>query len=643
MKKTIYLLKLMVALVLLSLATTAGARTTYFISASGSDANSGLSEDQAVKTFAKALEVAADNDDIQVIGDISMPANVTVEKRVRIFGDGKNKITTAASTGCFTIQLGSLDTDSLVVFQDLEFNGCRNTQGGGVIAITSGRVHFSNCFFKGNYSDERGGVMDARGDNTWVSFYNCKLEDNTSDKAGATFYATENARLDVQFCSFTNNLGLGKGGCFRFEGGVNAHFYATDLYKNGTAHIPLADRITGTDKQEDGGGGLGWITGKEGTYTFQSCAITHNKANGNHGGAFILEGENAFNFINTTIAENTNGGRDEKHPSTDGYSDGGTGCLWVLGGDLTFVNVTMARNQTGWENNGGNGAGVTMQNSDTKFLTFNVYNSIIVGNMAYGGGGTPNGVCDIVVRRVPADPDPDKVSCAINIKNSVIGYIHNGNGSRWLPEEIPTTFNVDNVSLYQQYEYEAGYNWSSDDQSGIFTDYGLTVPDAGGMGCYVFEHDGVYAATLGDPDLLGEWDADNDQYLKPRTVTGGKIWAGAIQGYVDWGLEPINPVAPVDLVVTEWVESGSGIALPTANVTLSASVISDGLLMVNFGALVGKAKGELFTINGQLAQVVFDGQVSGVGYYPVDRLAAGFYTLKVSLDGKTYAVKLIVK
>ena len=140
---------------------------------------------------------------------------------------------------------------------------------------------------------------------------------------------------------------------------------------------------------------------------------------------------------------------------------------------------------------------------------------------------------------------------------------------------------------------------------------------------------------------MGEFDFDDDQYLKQRT--GNKFWAGAVQGIVDGGKDPVDPAIPSNQVIEWWEGIESGITQPSLNATISAGLVNEGLLMVNFGSLSGNAKGELFAGNGQLVQVVFDGAVSGVEYYPVDGLATGFYTLKVSINGKAYATKLLVK
>ena len=105
-------------------------------------------------------------------------------------------------------------------------------------------------------------------------------------------------------------------------------------------------------------------------------------------------------------------------------------------------------------------------------------------------------------------------------------------------------------------------------------------------------------------------------------------------------------------VADEFDDSGwqdpliSGVNSPQSEmvgVKLINSIVENGTLGVNFGDLRGLATGELYSVTGQKIETVFSCNVVSKGYYNVKTSAAGIYLLKITIEGKSIAQRLIIK
>ena len=622
--KAIYILKSIVVVTCLLIATTVGA-TTIYVAGSGMDTNPGT-QAAPVRTLAKALDLAVDGDEIGVMTNTTA-TNLTIAKSVKIFAVGGDRTLTATNNRMFTVEFPEGATNAQVVFKGLTFkNGLTADGEGGAINVINGKVHCSACTFEDN-SAYAGGAIHAGGENSTLSLFDCEFYENKAtglttevEGKGGAIKISNGATFTAEYCIFENNTSNHRAGFLSLEGAASSRVYFASIRGN-----------LSVNKGDVGAGAI--YTGGEsgGEYIFQSCSLIDNMGWGMHGGLAILDAADAtVSFINCTIARNQNGKRDlVDFPESGGYSDGGTGCIWMLAGTLEFTNVTMIKNTTGVGNNGGNGSGITVQNAG---LSLYINNSIIVGNVAFDEGGNANGVCDIVVRNTMT---------AFEIHNSVVGFVHNGmdGGTAWtIDADVPA---VMTNSILQEYDYAVGLSsWSDMDESGLYTDDISISEGRFKMGYYPMKSTTEKGVSLGSAELLAAKEELTDLFLAERIAVGGKIWAGAVQGPIDMGAEAVEPTVPEDLNAgDDWYHSS--IFTPSVG-KLGVSSLVNGVLTINFGSLAGNAQGDLYTVNGQLIQKVFNGTVAGEGSYPIN-VAPGFYILKTTIDGNVFANQIIVK
>jgi len=527
--KLTYGLKSIVVVALLLIATTVGANTTYYVSASGNDRNSGMKKTSPVRSMEKALELANGNDDIQVLTNLNV-TNVIVTKKVRIYAAVDNIELTASNNRMFTVDLEEGDAETQVIFEGFTFAGGRSFGGdGGAILITSGNVHCSACVFEGNYAFGSGGAIAVSGENSGLSLYNCKFDGNKATtfegdsfgSQGGAVSVRNRATFKAEYSDFINNESRGRGGCFEFSDATFVHLHFCNVRGNNALEAGAgAMLIAGWDRSE---------------HFFASCSFTSNTC-AEHGGlAMIFGGEDIkTTFVNCTISENL---------------AESAGCIFFMSGSLELTNVTMVKNRT--NSNGGNGAGIRVLSPE---LSLYINNSIIVGNVAEANSAT----CDIVLGALINN---------FEINNSVVGFVFNAmdgdwEDTGWLPEEIPIANGKKAVitgnSKVQLYQYTTGESWPMYDESGLYYDNGLWY--SGGamrMGFYPAinpaDNNGTAGllTTLGTPTLLAQHGRMDDMFLTERTITNGRIWAGAVQGVIDYYM---IPAAPDDKVVKAWIE-----------------------------------------------------------------------------------------
>jgi hypothetical protein len=178
------------------------------------------------------------------------------------------------------------------------------------------------------------------------------------------------------------------------------------------------------------------------------------------------------------------------------------------------------------------------------------------------------------------------------------------------------------------------------DHSGIDFGQGIKYSKFG-MPYYLLTA-GSDVTKLGDPALLAGYDSNADLFNQTRpiaadgSITAAPTNASVGDDYNDSGWEAaIPPVGTgIGSVVTPAAKQG---------ITVITTIVSNGILGVDFGELKGLAKGELISVNGQVVENVFNSYVVGKGYYNVHTTTPGVYVLRVTIDGKSYATRLIVK
>ena len=556
--------------------------------------------------LAAVLEQAENGDEIIISGYIEITAPITVVKNVTFIGENGDPLDDGfdAYGACKLFELNPDPVEGhKLVFKDLGFFGGYNADDdGGVGRILTGTTEFSNCCFGESKTLKRGGAfyIPAPEDGVVnVKFQSCVIENNIASNRGGAFFITgKNVNTTFEFCKITGNQteidGESRGGGFWIEGGTS-YFYYCLIMGNASGQVGAGGERGGGAFVTDGNPGP--------AITLESCAVWLNTAYGNHGAAFFVMGTPNITLINSSVVQN--------------LTKEGAGSWFIPSSDcdITLVNTIMTKNIG--TNSGNAGGGFRVMNNGNRI---NLFNSIVIGNDC----DNKEGAIDFGISDKPGIAD------GFVFKNSIVGLI-NGIDASVIP--APKDKAGINGSLINMYSLGGGCNpdWTEMDESGVdFTAQPLKTTGFG-MPYYTLKDANVYAAKMGDPALLAEYDRSTDMFDKERTVTGGAIFAGPTQS-VTGSQQATDPDIPVSI---------KQVASPDTKENIRIIGASNGILGVDFGALRGIAKGTLLNVAGQEVENVFSLNVVGKGYYNI-HAAPGMYILKVEIGGKMYAQKFIV-
>lgn len=576
--------------------------------------------------LAAALSQATTGDVIVINGWVTINAPVEISKNVTI----KAGVENAGFDGQELTRLFEIHPEPIegakLVFENLGFiggNGLLNTTtatDGGVARINGASVtEFILCYFDKNKAT-RGGAffITADGGAPTVTFKGCEGTNNVAlggggeSRGGYMFVDGENVRVDHEYCKISNNQSIGgRGGALCLFGNGTRRFYYTILSDNkGGNWGPDPSGITTDDVKmdKDGNatndgeyeGGLAFITG--GATTFESCGITANKS-WSHSGLIRSWGNPNITFINSTIAKNQS--LHDRSP------------IWTGEATYTFVNSLFVDNMG---QNSGNGAGFDGDGNGGVYL--NIFNSVFARNVAGADGA-------VDIRAIP------NYATQLVVKNSMIGLIQ-GDASAVIPSDNANIPTKSNIAMYKIANEEASLDFASLENSGVNFGQGIKYSKSFGMPYYLLTA-GSPVTKLGDPVLLGNYDLNTDLFSQTRnisadgSITAAPTLASVADEFDDTGWE--NPL--LSAVVSPKFEMG--------RVKLINSIVENGILGVDFGKLRGLAAGELYSITGQKLETVFSCNVVDKGYYNIKTSSAGIYLLKITIDGKSIAQRLIVK
>lgn len=618
--KTIYTVRTWAVMLLVSFATALSAQNVITVEGSSQD------------DFVNALESAVTGDTILLTNDIDLYAEVTIDKYVVIKGIEKSggsrvmfKPDGNVKTRFFTVNKPEGEEDGKTVFMNL---GIMNAyaegedgdgDGGAIRFGPNVNAEFRLCFFEAN-EGFRGGAFWAQAEYEGapavinLKFYGCDFMNNSARNRGGVFFAGNLTSIDAEYCIFrgnkTLNTGEPRGGVMFLEGEGTYRFFGCQF----EANVTYSNRQEG-DGDLEGGGAVTCTAGPV-TVNYDRCSFVSNNNKGNHGSVLFAMNAPKITFLNSTIAGNYNGA----HSGTFFLAS-------APGFELWLVNTTMAGNQG--VGNIGNTNSIRVMNATDKI---HIWNSLLVGNLIDDGTAADIGITGGSV---------GVEGNILDIRNSVVGAIYGA-------ESFTTsTDNSDlNPSLINMYPIDplwmdldqSGISWGDELQSTVSKNnrfykmyyYSLTGNDA-------------YATGLGDPALLAEYDTNKDMLRQTRTVKDGAIWAGAVQNMV--GYVRNHPLEAPTLYWDPEMGSGVGIKAPatTAGPDIRVnSVVNNGQLYVNFGELKGQAKLELYSIDGKRVQNVGARNVIGTQPFALDA-QPGLYILKVTVAGKSFAKRLIVK
>lgn len=572
--------------------------------------------------LAAVLEKAATGDLILINGWVKFNAVVAITKNVQI----KAGVENAGFDGQGLTRLFEIHPEPIsgakLTFKNLGFIGGNGLKSdptdGGVARIYSGVTEFILCYFDGNQA-ARGGAFFITENGTTVTFKGCEATNNIAlgsggESRGGYLFTDGLTSIDHEYCKISSNQSIGgRGGALCLFGEGTRRFYYTIISDNkGGNWGPDPSGVTSDDVKldKDGNpvsdgeyeGGVAFITG--GATTFESCGIVANKSWSHSGIIRGWGGEGTtVTFINTTLAKNQS--LHDRSP------------LWIGGNAVyTFVNSLLVDNLG---QNMGNGAGFDF---DGGSVHLNVFNSIIARNVAGSDGAV-----DI---RNASD-----YAAQLTVKNSMIGLIQGKSGDV-TPVDNPTIPTKSEIGMYKIADEEASLDYASLEHSGVDFSQGLKYSKEFGMPYYLLVS-GSPVTKLGDPALLEEYDLTTDLFNQERRVASdGSISAAPTIASVEDEFDD-----------TGWAKKfTTGIISPRAEQTgikLINNLVNNGIVGVDFDNLRGKATVELYSITGQKMETVFSGYVVSKGYYNLKTSATGIYILKVQIEGKSFAERLIVR
>ncbi|MGB4415842.1 MAG: T9SS type A sorting domain-containing protein [Paludibacter sp.] len=575
--------------------------------------------------LAAVLAGATTGDVIWIDGTVTINALVDVTKNVTIKGVDGAYFDGGGKTRLFDIHPEPVEGAKLV-FENLGFtggNGALSTPtDGGVARIYGGVTEFTFCWFDANSAFRGGAFFITPGDAgaPTVTFKGCDATNNVAygnggeSRGGYLFVDGDNVKVDHEYCKISGSKSVGgRGGAFCLFGNNTRRFYYCVIADNWggnwvedpsgiTTDLVKADYNGNPVTDGEYEGGVAFITA--GATTFESCGIIANKS-WSHAG--IIRGWGDANttvtFINSTIAKNQS--LHDRSP------------LWI-GGDATYtlVNSLLVDNLG---QNSGNGAGFDYDGAGVKL---NVFNSVVARNVAGGDGA-------VDIRNAT------NYATQLVVKNSLIGLIQ-GDASGVIPADNASIPTKSNIAMYKIADEVASLDYASLENSGVNFGQGLKYSKSFGMPYYLLTA-GSAVTKLGDPVLLGEYDLDSDLFGRIHTIaadgsiTAAPTLANTEDEYDDTGWE--------EKIRTAVVSPRS--ELP--GVKLINTIVENGVLGVDFGELRGLATGELYSITGQKLETVFACNVVGKGYYNVKTSTTGIYLLKVTIEGKSIAQRLVIK
>ena len=218
-----------------------------------------------------------------------------------------------------------LASDAVVDLTGLEVSGAAANvsgySGGGLYADERVLLTLTDSTFSDNYA-EYGGAMFLRTD-VIASFDNVVFQDNIAESGGGAIWATREAVLGLDGCSFEGNTAtLGgavavKGGASLVDGssGVGSEWtdnQASDgdggaLYADGADEISLTGAtFTGNTATSDGG--AVYVSDLEQALVLAACTLSTNTADSGDGGAVYVGSATGAELSTCELSDNQAGG-----------------------------------------------------------------------------------------------------------------------------------------------------------------------------------------------------------------------------------------------------------------------------------------------------------------------------------------------
>lgn len=347
-----------------------------YLSADGSDINSGLSKAEAVATLTKAFTLAENGDNILVSGIIDISQETSEKNGITVpdiaFSITGESPANSGFTGNNTTRILYItNNNKSTQYKNLSFtNGASTQTTGSAISIQNSNPVFTNCHFQDNTATSCKGTVYLYTPNQ-VEFNNCTFTDNKAQQGGA-IYSEMRGKLILNQCIIENcdlqSISNSNGGGLQILG------IESLTLKNSIIRQCLVAQRGGAINIENN---INTAEPVNSSIRIENSLLAQNNAN-DAGGAISIKNNISNNImdmqiINCTIWKN--------HVKTQGGA-----ALYIptaqRGSAISIINCTITENKA--EGNRGFGCGICFwkenDNTSTQFLTKRIYNSIIESN-----------------------------------------------------------------------------------------------------------------------------------------------------------------------------------------------------------------------------------------------------------------------
>ncbi|WP_405315649.1 right-handed parallel beta-helix repeat-containing protein, partial [Methanobrevibacter sp.] len=409
------------------------AEGTIFVSTAGNDANDGLSKDTAVKSIARAIEIAENGKIIVLAGTYTIDATLTVAKDLDITGQGDVVIDGNSK--------GILANTANLNLTNIAFTNGKASFASAI--LNDGNMTITNCLFYSNQAtgSSSGNIINNRKGSMTID--NSKFYENVASRgavasqSGTTLLIKNSEFYDNDMTSISTTYGI--------------------IYSS-AADTVVENTIFRNNKAKTGGAIYATRTssGSTGTLEVINCTFDNNTALQGQGGA-IFAGRTPTTIKDSTFTNN--------QAISGSYAKGQGGAIYqTIADPLSTMSV---ENSVFINNTAGDAGSAVYVNTDQG--TFDITNSIIINKE---GDDTfaidkKEGATTVITAdnnywgnntKVNFDLDEDSqitLDVALTVDDEATGAVTiTAKFSKDLPDGIELTFSTDSGSLDKTVSYD---------------------------------------------------------------------------------------------------------------------------------------------------------------------------------------------
>ena len=271
---------------------------TIYVSTTGNDNNDGSTVDNAVRTIAKALQLAQDSKYIKILEGTYYERDLTISRDIIIEGEGNVILVgNSSSINTFTVNSGS------VAFNNLQFTGI--TGGKAISTQDDFVVCVNNCSFYSNNAASR--IIDV---------YGLDIEDSTFNDNIAN-YVVYASKLNMANCNVYGNslksfTQTSYAIVYTTEGNIYNSTFTSNNARNGILRISgnnvtieKSKFINNNVKNGKSASNGGAIYATATNINIISSVFYNNYAYSNGGAIYLTNTVNNLNITNSVLIGNT--------------------------------------------------------------------------------------------------------------------------------------------------------------------------------------------------------------------------------------------------------------------------------------------------------------------------------------------------